>query len=92
VILTAALWTAGALILASAIVWASVHWVKSFGDYAASNRMMAAATLEHAKALQTSNAFLGALHESLQVVAGQNAKLWAEMQHAKSNGHAKGAA
>lgn len=83
---------AGAVIFGSGLLcWGLLRWVKSFGEYAASNRMVAEATLEHAKALQTSTAFLGALHESLQLVAGQNAKLWAEIQHAKANGKAKSA-
>lgn len=91
-IVTASLWAAGALILSAAIVFIGLRVVKSFGDYAASNREVAAATREHTVQQGRVTTLLLAVHESNQLLAGQNARMLEALKRAKSNGHQQGAA
>lgn len=79
-IVSAALVAGGCLVLSGAIVWAALRTVKSFGDYAEALR-------DDTKARERTVSTMLAVHESLQMLSGDNAKLWAAIQKAKRNGH-----
>lgn len=82
--MTPAAIVATALILASGIcTWGLIYgaekWLRGLGDYANAIRSQTA----------SQDRFTGALlavHESNQLLVGENAKLWAAIQHAKTNG------
>ncbi len=86
-IVSAALLAGAGLVLSGVIDWAALRVVKSFGDYAASNREQAAAIRLEAQTRDKAVSTMLALHESLQMVASDNAKVWAALQKAKRNGH-----
>lgn len=85
-IVEAAAIIAGAiLLLTGGILWAAFHVVASFGQYEA-------ATIAHTKQQGKVMDLLFAIHESNQMLAGQNAKMLEALKRAKSNGHQQGAA
>lgn len=70
--------SAAVLLAAGIVVWALLKWVKTFGDYAVQQEKVTTLLL--------------AVHESNQLLAGQNARMLEALKRAKSNGHQQGAA
>ncbi len=70
---------AGAVLLGSGfVVWALLKWVKTFGDYSAKQEKVTTLLL--------------AVHESNQMLAGQNERMLEAIRQARTNGQHKGAA
>lgn len=85
-IVEAAAIIAGAiLLLTGGILWAAFHVVGSFGAYEAT-------TVAHIQQQRKVLDLLFAIHESNQMLAGQNAQMFEALKRAKSNGHQQGAA
>lgn len=70
---------ASAVVIGSGIVvWALLQWVKTFGDYA----------VKQDKVVE----LLMTIHESNQILAGQNQRILDAQRQAKTNGQQKGVA
>lgn len=74
----ASILAASFLVGAGLLVWALLKWVKTFGDYA----------IKQDKVVE----LLMTIHESNQILAGQNQRILDAQRQAKTNGQQKGVA